>query len=71
MANYQALADHHSEEIVQLLEDFSAAKVEIARHLQEYEVERKVAALGEVETVELPDSNSNQNAAIPTAQEEL
>ena len=32
-ADYQALADHHFEEIVQLLEGSGATEVEITRHL--------------------------------------
>ena len=40
-ADYQALADHHSEEVVQLLEDYGASDLEIARHLHEYEDVRK------------------------------
>ena len=53
-ADYQVLVDHHSEEIVQLLEEFGVAEVEITPHLQEYEVERKA--------VELAESDSNQHA---------
>ena len=38
-AEYQALADHHSEEVVQLLVDFGQDKLEVACHLHQYEVE--------------------------------
>ena len=34
MADYQTLAEHHFEEVVQLLEDYGAAELEVAGHLQ-------------------------------------
>ena len=63
MKDFQALSDHHSEKILQLLEEFDVAQVETTWHLQEYEAERKSVAQGEAETVELPDSGSSQHAA--------
>ena len=39
-ADYQALADRHSDEVVQILEEYSTAELEIARQLQENEGDR-------------------------------
>ena len=39
-ADYQALVDRHSEEVVQILEEYDTAALEIARLLQENEVDR-------------------------------
>ena len=38
-ADYQALADRHSEEVVQILEEYGTAELEIARQLQENEAD--------------------------------
>ena len=38
--DYQTLADRHSEEIAQLLEEFSHSQSQSALELQEYEAER-------------------------------
>ena len=32
-ADYQALANHHSEEVIQLLEEYGTTDLEIAHHL--------------------------------------
>ena len=58
---------------MQLPEEFGTTDVEIAPHLPEYEVERRVTRIDDVEMVELPDIDSNPPAAhdpIPAAQEE-
>ena len=57
--NYQALADHPSEEVVQLLEDYGTAKLEVTRHLHQYEAKRRATQSDEIEMVERPHSDSN------------
>ena len=54
--DYQALADRHSEEVVQILEESGTAELEIARQLQENEVDRVATGRQTVETMELPDN---------------
>ena len=46
---------------MQLLGEFGISQVEMKRHVQEYEAERKSAAQGEVEMVELPNNDSSQH----------
>ena len=70
MADTQALADHHSKEIVELLEDYGAVDLEIVVYLQQYEVDRKATGTEEIETVELPDSPPVEHELVPTAQGE-
>ena len=41
MVDYQALADRHSEEVVQILEEYGATELEIARQLQQNEADDK------------------------------
>ena len=61
--DYQALVDHHSEEILQLLEEFSESHIDIVHDLQAYETEHKRAAQGDgAETIVLPDNDSNEHA---------
>ena len=40
--NYQALVDRNSEEVAQILEEYGAAKVEIAHQLQADEADRLI-----------------------------
>ena len=40
VTDYQALADRHSEEVVQFLEEYGTTKFEIACQLQENEADR-------------------------------
>ena len=47
--DYQALADHHSEEIVQVFDNYGIAEVEVAHHLHQYEAERKANGKDEIE----------------------
>ena len=54
--DYKTLADHHSEEVVQLLEEYGTAEVEIVRHLHQYEADRKGTGLQPIEKVELQNS---------------
>ena len=39
-ADYQALADQHSEEVAQILEEYGADELEIVHQLQKNEAER-------------------------------
>ena len=41
VADYQALSDRHSEDVVQILEEYGATEVEVARQLQENEAEKQ------------------------------
>ena len=54
--DYQALADRHSREVVQILEEYGTAELEIAPQLQENEEDRLAIGRQSVKTVELPDS---------------
>ena len=67
-ADYQALADRHSEEVVQILEEYGTAELEIARQLQENEADRLALGRQTIETVELPDNPREE--AEPKPQEE-
>ena len=40
-ADYQALADHHSEEVVKILEEDGAANLEITHQLKQYEADKQ------------------------------
>ena len=64
-ADYQALANHHSEEVIQLLEEYGTTDLEIACHLHQYEAERRATGLQPVETVELQDSPPEEPAMAP------
>ena len=66
--DYQALADRHSEEVAQILEEYGATEVEIAHRLQANEADRLATVQQTIETVELPDSSPED--AGPTPQEE-
>ena len=63
--DYQTLADHHSKEVVQLLEEYGVDDIEIACHLHQYEAERRVIGLQPVEIVELSDSPPEEPATAP------
>ena len=54
--DYKTLADHHSKEVIQLLEEYGAVELEIAYHLHQYEADRKATGLQLVKIVELSDS---------------
>ena len=56
MADYEALADHHSEEVVNILEEYVAVDLVIAQQLQQYGVDKQATRRQTVETVELQDS---------------
>ena len=62
-ADYQALADRHLEEVVQILEEYGAADLEIAHQLKQYEADRQATGRQTVETVELQDSPLEEAAA--------
>ena len=66
--DYQALADRYSEEVVQILEEYDTAELEIVRQLQKYEADRLATRRQSVEMVELPDSPPEE--AEPKPQEE-
>ena len=70
MADYQTLANHHLEKVVQLLEEYGTADLEIARHLHQYEADRKATELQPVEIVELPNSPTEDPELTPAAQGE-
>ena len=67
-ADYQALADQHSEEVAQILEEYATDELEIARQLQENEADRLALGRQTIETVELPDNPREE--AEPKLQEE-
>ena len=67
-ADYQALADQHSEEVAQILEEYVTDELEIARQLQENEADRLATGRQTVETVVLPDNPREE--AEPKPQEE-
>ena len=58
-ADYKTLADHHSKEVLQLLE-YGAVEIEISHHLHQYEAERKATRLQPLETVELPENPTEE-----------
>ena len=64
-AKYQDLADHHLEEVVQILEEYGAVDLEIAHQLQHYEANRHGTKLQTVETVELPYNVTEEAALSP------
>ena len=64
-ADYKALADHHSEDIVQIMEDYGVADLEIARQLQQYDADMQATGLQTVEIVELPDNPTEEAASGP------
>ena len=70
MTDYKALAGHHSEETVHLLEEYSVANLEIAHHLHQYEVEQKAIGLQAVDIVELPDNQPEEHESVLSAQGE-
>ena len=63
-ADYQALADHHSEEVIELLEEYDVADLEIARHLLRYDAKRKATGLKVIEIVELPDNPPEEPKSV-------
>ena len=65
--DYQALADRHSEEVAQILEEYGAAELEIAHQVQNNEADRLATGKQTIETVQLPDSP--QEDAGPKPQE--
>ena len=62
-AHYQALADRHFEEVLQILEEYGATDLEIACQLQQYEVDGQATRRQIVETVELPDNPLEEAAS--------
>ena len=68
-ADYQALADQHSEEVVHILEEYVTTQLEIICQIQENEVDRQATGRQSVETVELPDNPLEE--AAPKPQEEV
>ena len=50
------MVDRHSEEVVYILEEYSAAELEIARQLQQNEADRQATGRQAVETVDLLDN---------------
>ena len=66
-ADYKTLADHHSKEVLQLLE-YGAVEIEISHHLHQYEAERKATRLQPLETVELPENPAEGPESAPGAQ---
>ena len=54
-ADYQALADRHSKEVVQFLEEYGTTELEIAHQLQANEADRLATGPQSVEMVELLD----------------
>ena len=67
-ADNQTLTDQHSEEVVQILEEYGTTELEIARQLQENEADRLALGRQTIETVELPDNPREE--AEPKLQEE-
>ena len=63
--DYQALADQHLEEVVQILEEYGAAELEIAHQLQANETNRLATGKQTIETVELPDSPLEDTGPTP------
>ena len=55
-ADYQAVVDRHSEEVVQILEEYSAVDIEIVHQLTQYEADRQATGRKTVEMVELPNN---------------
>ena len=69
-ADYKTLVDHHFEEVVLLQEEYGADKLEIAHHLHQYKVDRKVTRLQPVETMELSDNPTEGLEPAPVTQGE-
>ena len=67
--DYEALANRHSEEVAQILEEYGAAELEIAHQLQWNEADRLATGKPTIEIVEFLDSP--QEDAGSTPQEEL
>ena len=65
--NYQALPDHHLEEVAQMLEEYRVAELEIGHQLQATEAHRVAIGQQMIETVHLSDSPRED--AGPTPQE--
>ena len=65
MTDYQALAVQHLEEVAQILEEYSAAKLEIGHQLQATEVEKLATGQHMIETSELPDSPPEDAGPTP------
>ena len=67
-ADYQALADHHSEEVIELLEEYGTTDLEIVRNLHLDEVKRKTTELQAVETVELSNIPRKEHESVRATQ---
>ena len=70
VVDYKTLVDHHFEEVVLLQEEYGADKLEIAHHLHQYKVDRKVTRLQPVETMELSDNPTEGLEPAPVTQGE-
>ena len=64
-ADYKALENHHSDEVVQILEEYGVVDLEIALQLYQYKADKQATGLQPVKTVELPNSPTEEAASNP------